>query len=69
MRMIEWETGQKYYFHNGWWHGNTSSYVTLKNERVTIIALSNRFTRNVYAIRKLAPLFGDYPFVFKDEEE
>ena len=69
MRMIEWETGQKYYFHNGWWHGNTSSFVTLKNERVSIIALSNRFTRNVYAIRKLAPLFGDYPFVFKDEEE
>lgn len=69
IRMIEWKTGQKYYFHNGWWHGNTSSFVTLKNERVAIIALSNRFTRNVYTIRKLAPLFGDYPFVFNDGEE
>ena len=68
MRMIEWETGQKFYFHNGWWHGNTSSYITLVKENVTIIALSNKFTRNVYAVRKLAPLFGDYPFQFDDEE-
>jgi CubicO group peptidase (beta-lactamase class C family) len=68
MRMIEWETGQKYYFHNGWWHGNTSSYITLVKENVTIIALSNKFTKNVYAVRKLAPLFGDYPFKFEDED-
>lgn len=68
IRMIEWKTGQTYYFHNGWWHGNTSSYVTLKKEKVTIIALSNKLTRNVYAIRKLAPLFGDYPFEFEEEE-
>lgn len=68
IRMIEWETGQKFYFHNGWWHGNTSSYLTLGKEKVTIIALSNKFTRNTYAVRKLAPLFGDYPFKFDDEE-
>jgi len=68
MRMIEWETGQKFYFHNGWWHGNTSSYISLVKENVTIIALSNKFTRNTYAVRKLAPLFGDYPFKFDDEE-
>jgi CubicO group peptidase (beta-lactamase class C family) len=68
MRMIEWETGQKFYFHNGWWHGNTSSYITLVKENVTIIALSNKFTKNVYAVRKLAPVFGDYPFDFDEEE-
>ncbi|GAA4138308.1 serine hydrolase domain-containing protein [Flavobacterium chungbukense] len=68
IRMINWETGQNFYFHNGWWHGNTSSYITLKNEGVTIIALSNKMTRNTYAVRKLAPIFGDYPFNFKDEE-
>ena len=68
IRMIEWETGQKFYFHNGWWHGNTSSYITLVKENVTIIALSNKFTRNVYAVRKLAPVFGDYPFEFGDDE-
>ncbi|WDF62281.1 serine hydrolase domain-containing protein [Flavobacterium sp. KACC 22763] len=68
IRMINWETGQNFYFHNGWWHGNTSSYITLMKEGVTIIALSNKMTRNTYAVRKLAPVFGDYPFNFKDEE-
>ena len=68
MRMIEWETGQKFYFHNGWWHGNTSSYISLVKENVTIIALSNKFTRNTYAVRKLAPAFGDYPFQFDEED-
>jgi CubicO group peptidase (beta-lactamase class C family) len=68
MRMIEWKSGQKFYFHNGWWHGSTSSYISLVKENVTIIAISNKFTRNTYAVRKLAPLFGDYPFKFDDEE-
>lgn len=67
IRMVNWETGQNFYFHNGWWHGNTSSYITLPKEGVTIIALSNKFTRKTYDIRKLAPLFGDYPFKLKDE--
>ncbi len=68
IRMVEWETGQKFYFHNGWWHGNTSSYISLTKDHTTIIALSNKFTKNVYAVRKLAPLFGDYPFEFADED-
>lgn len=68
LRMIEWETGQKFYFHNGWWHGNTASFISLTKDNVTIIALSNKFTRNTYAVRKLAPLFGDYPFKFDDED-
>ena len=68
IRMINWDSGQNYYFHNGWWHGNTSSYVPLMKENVTIIALSNKMTRKTYAVRKLAPIFGDYPFVIKDEE-
>ena len=68
IRMINWDTGQNYYFHNGWWHGNTSSYIPLMKEHVTIIALSNKMTTKTYAVRKLAPIFGDYPFNFKDEE-
>lgn len=68
IRMINWESGQNFYFHNGWWHGNTSSYITLPKEKVVIIALSNKMTRNTYAVRKLAKLFGDYPFKLEDEE-
>lgn len=71
IRMINWSTGQNFYFHNGWWHGNTSSYVTLQKEKVTIIALSNKFTTKTYQIRKLSKLFGDYPFKLdkNDKEE
>ncbi|MGL5112486.1 MAG: serine hydrolase domain-containing protein [Flavobacterium sp.] len=68
IRMINWESGQNFYFHNGWWHGNTSAYITLPKEKVVIIALSNKMTRNTYAVRKLAKLFGDYPFKLEDEE-
>jgi CubicO group peptidase (beta-lactamase class C family) len=67
IRMINWENGKSFYFHNGWWHGFTSAYITLKDENVTIIALSNKFTKSTYAVRKLAPLFGDYPFKIEDE--
>jgi CubicO group peptidase (beta-lactamase class C family) len=68
IRMLEFETGQQYFFHNGWWHGNTSSYVTLQKDSVTMIAISNKFTRKPYQLKKLAPKFGDYPFEFNDEE-
>lgn len=68
VRMLEFETGQKYFFHNGWWHGNTASLVTLQKDTVCIIAISNQFTRKTYQTKKLAPRFGDYPFVFKEEE-
>lgn len=68
IRMINWETGKSFYFHNGWWHGFTSSFITLKDEDVTIIALSNKFTKKTYAVRKLAPLFGPYPFKVEDED-
>lgn len=68
IRMINWDNGKNFYFHNGWWHGFTSSYITLKDENVTIIALSNKFSRSTYAVRKLSVIFGDYPFKVKDIE-
>ncbi|MEL1244357.1 serine hydrolase domain-containing protein [Flavobacterium sp. DGU11] len=61
IRMHEWETGEKLFYHNGWWHGNTSSYVTLKRDTVTMIALSNKFSYKPYKIWKMSPLFGKYP--------
>lgn len=61
IRLHEWESGEKVFYHNGWWHGNTSSYVTLKRDTVTMIALSNRFSYKPYKIWKMSPLFGTYP--------
>ncbi len=69
IRMTQLDKNITLYYHNGWWHGNTSSYVTLRKENVTIIALSNKFSRNPYNIRKLSALFGDYPFRLSNDEE
>lgn len=68
IRMHEWKTGEKLFYHNGWWHGNTSSYVTLKGDTVAMIALSNKFSYKPYKIWKLAPLFGKYP-ITSDKED
>ena len=67
--MIEWEKGEPFYFHNGWWHGNTSSFITLRKEKVTIIVLSNKYTHKTYQSKRLASLFGDYPFKLSDDGE
>jgi CubicO group peptidase (beta-lactamase class C family) len=66
IRMSEFEKGEPFYYHNGWWHGNTSSFINLRKEKVTIIALSNKFTKKTYQTKRLAALFGDYPFKLND---
>jgi CubicO group peptidase (beta-lactamase class C family) len=60
IRLKEWENGQQLFYHNGWWHGNTSCYATLKKEKITIIALSNKFSKKVYDAIRISSLFGDY---------
>jgi CubicO group peptidase (beta-lactamase class C family) len=67
IRMNEWETGQHLHYHNGWWHGNTSSYVTIKKDTVVIIAISNKYTQKTYQSVKLSTLFGDYPYELDGE--
>lgn len=62
MRMKEWPTGQRLTYHNGWWHGNNTSFVTLKKDTVTIICLSNKYSAKPYQSLKLSSIFGDYPF-------
>jgi CubicO group peptidase (beta-lactamase class C family) len=62
IRLNEFDNGETIHYHNGWWHGNTTSYVSLKKEKVTIIALANKYTKKVYQAKRLASLFGDYPF-------
>lgn len=69
IRMHEWETGEKLFYHNGWWHGNTTSYVTLKKDTVTMIALSNKFSYKPYKIWKLSTRFGKYPIKNSEKDE
>lgn len=67
IRLNEWDDSPTLFYHNGWWHGNTTSYTTLKNEKVCIIALSNKYTRKVYQSKKLSILFGNYPFEIEED--
>lgn len=62
IRLYEWENDKTMFYHNGWWHGNTTSYITLKDEKITIIVLSNKYTKKVYQAKSLSSLFGNYPF-------
>lgn len=66
IRMNEFDNGSTIHFHNGWWHGNTTSFTTLKKDTVTIIALSNKYTRKVYKSVTLSSLFGDYPYELEE---
>lgn len=69
IRMLEWEDGKKMFYHNGWWHGSTSAYIKLKDEKVTLICISNKYTRSTYRLKVLSSLFGDYPFKLNNKEE
>lgn len=68
IRLMEWNDGKQLFYHNGWWHGNTTSYVDLRDENVVIIALSNKYTTMTYKSFYLATLFGDYPLKLKKGE-
>ncbi|HAO46172.1 MAG TPA: serine hydrolase domain-containing protein [Ferruginibacter sp.] len=67
-RMYVYPTGKKIIYHNGRWHGTNAAFIRLINDDATIIAIGNRFTRNIYHSRILASVFGDY-FGTTEEEE
>ncbi len=67
IRMMEEADKSKYFFHSGWWHGNTAMFSMLRADTITIIALSNRFTKSVYTVNRLASYFGNYPFDYTEE--
>lgn len=69
IRLLEWENGKKMWYHNGWWHGNTAAYLKLKDEKVTLICLSNKYTRSTYKIKLLSSLFGNYPYELKSKND
>lgn len=69
IRMFEWEDGKQMFYHNGWWHGSTAAYIKLKDEKATLICISNKYTRSTYKLKFLSTLFGDYPFEMKGKDE
>jgi hypothetical protein len=47
-RMLCYANGNKVIYHNGWWHGNNTSFYRFIKENMTIIVLGNRFTNTIY---------------------
>ncbi len=60
IRMMEFDDGGKFLYHNGWWHGNNSVYVRDYHHEACIIAFGNKYTRSVYAPFSLVTMFGSY---------
>ena len=68
-RMNIYPNGKKMIYHNGWWHGNNAAFIRLIEDSATIILLGNKFNRNIYHAKEMAPLFGDYGAGSEEEEE
>lgn len=45
--------GEKLIYHNGWWHGNNTSFITVKKDTVTVVCLGNKYSSRPYASLKL----------------
>lgn len=46
--------GEKMIYHNGWWHGNNTSFIPIKKDTVTVVCIGNRASDKPYATMKLA---------------
>ncbi|GAA4465272.1 serine hydrolase domain-containing protein [Nemorincola caseinilytica] len=55
-RMLCYPNGNKVIYHNGWWHGNNTSFYRLIKENMTIIVLGNRFNKAIY--RQAPVIYG-----------
>lgn len=61
IRMYLRKDEKPFYFHTGWWHGNTGCYLNLRSDTLFVFAVSNRFSKSVYSVRNLTPDFGNFP--------
>jgi CubicO group peptidase (beta-lactamase class C family) len=55
-------------YHNGWWHGNNSCFYRVVSDSVTIIALGNKFNRNIYRVKPLIEAITPLRFTYEGEE-
>jgi CubicO group peptidase (beta-lactamase class C family) len=66
IRLKEKKGKDTFFFHTGWWHGNTGLYCSLRKDTICIIALSNNMNKRVYNLGPLLKACGNY--VVNDEE-
>jgi hypothetical protein len=65
---MEWENGEKLIYHNGKWHGNTSSFINIRKDSAVVISISNVYSRKTYGAMRLSSLFGNYPFQINQKD-
>lgn len=41
--------GEKMIYHNGWWHGNNTSFIPVRKDTVTVVCLGNKYSNRPYA--------------------
>ncbi|MGG5507560.1 MULTISPECIES: serine hydrolase domain-containing protein [unclassified Myroides] len=61
LRLIKMKNDKNYTYHNGWWRGNTSSYIRLADSNACIILFSNKYSKLTYKTIDLSHYLGDYP--------
>jgi CubicO group peptidase (beta-lactamase class C family) len=67
-RMRDFDSENKDVFHNGWWHGYRTSFHRRLKDSLTVIVLSNRLNKSVYATWRIYQAF-DGPKAFSLNQE
>jgi hypothetical protein len=49
----------KIVYHNGWWHGNNTVFTRLVDDTASIIILSNKYNKAIYAGMKIGTAFAN----------
>jgi CubicO group peptidase (beta-lactamase class C family) len=57
-RIRTFSDGAKAVFHNGWWHGSTTTFYRGLSDDVTIIILCNKYNRGIYYVDPILDLLG-----------
>ena len=47
-RMLCYPNGDKIIYHNGWWHGNNTSFYRFIKDNMTIVVLGNKYNTGIY---------------------
>ncbi len=60
--------GDIYTFHNGWWRGNKTSYISIRKDTIAIICLTNKNSELAYKTKGLAKKLGNFPYIKTNED-
>lgn len=67
-RIVDFPDGARAVFHNGWWHGYTSTFYRGISDDVTIIILCNKFNKGIYNVRPILKLLGAHYLETPEDE-